>query len=419
MNYNEKLSVKINSGSKLYATLFCGASFLNCFVVLHDMASFVLANDLFVAFPDDYNTVTLILTIPAVFTIIFSIIAGWLLKYISTKTELIISNALACIFGIFGCAIPTAGFILFTSIMLGIAAAFGNTAGCSVLAEVFQEEGRRSRMMGYYSAAASLMGVFLTYGVGLLITLGWKHAFDIWYISLVTLILSIFFTPGIKPSQRIEDSSEEQDEQSTESEMILSKERHFLGFPTRFWTLWISALIFYTFYQAFTSYSSVYVAENQLGTSVYAGAIVAMSTLSATVIGIFLGRIFQKMRRTFNYIIYIIPIVAMIGFALIPGKVTSMVFALLIGISYGSWYGISYAYGCCCVPLAKQGMAISIMFAALNLGVTIGGLWAGKAMAVLGGITPVFKFCIIGLAAGLIFEHFCIRKDIKDRFLME
>jgi len=420
MGLNSTIINKINNKSKLFVVLFCVATFLNTIVILHDLAMVVIADSLYGAFPDTPMQVTLILSAPAFVNIFACLIAGALLKVMSTKTQLFISNALMLVFGIWGAAIESAGFIIFTAIMLGVSAGFANTAGCAILGEIFQDEKTRSRMLGFYGAAASAMGIVLCYGSGLLAVQCWQNVFDIYWISVPILILGIFFLPNIKPSERVDLS------QVSGEAPVLEGAAGDMGtkncYPKRFWTFFITLFLFYIAYDPFMTFSSLYVAEHNLGTSVYTGTFTSLTTFGGMIAGIVLGPVFGKLRRRLNYIILLIPIASLICLTLFPNRIVGLICAFVIGLAYGSWYAESFAYAACCVPLAMQGMAIGIMAACNNLGFSLGNLAVPKVMELMntnGLITPVFKVSIAIWVVALIFEHFNIRKDIKDRFMME
>ena len=170
------------------------------------------------------------------------------------------------------------------------------------------------------------------------------------------------------------------------------------------------------------TYASLYVAEHNLGGSVYIGLYTSMTTLSATLIGLVYGSIFVKLRRRYNYIILTIPIICILLLMWFPGKILALVCAFMMGIAYGSWYGGGFAYAACCLPLAMQGMGISIIAATNNLGFGVGNWLVPKMMEWMntgGLITPVFKVSAVIWIIALIFEHVNIRRDVKERFMMD
>lgn len=397
--------------SKSKTILFCIAVFLSSYTVMHDMPMVVAADLLYAAFPDSPNMITLILSGPALLCVGASLVAGMLLKKMSTKMELIIAGVLMTVFGIFGCTIENAAYMAFTACMLGVAAGFANTAGMAIIGEVYLDEHPRSKIMGYYNAVMSACGMALSFGAGVLATQSWQTVYRSYWFSVPMLLLTIFCLPNIKPEDRVADVAAEGE---TESGAESSK-----GYGKKFWVMFVSMFIFYVAYCPFFTFIAVYVAEHNLGTPVFTGTLSTLTTVGSMVTSAIFGIMFAKMRRGVNYLYVGLPIVIMLWLWLAPSTIGAVVGALVWGACYGGVFTFTYAYAACCVPPSKMGGAMGLMTACYGIAIFVGTNLASWCMQAAGGlITPIGYPVAIGcLAVSLVIEIICIRKDNAEGFL--
>lgn len=397
------MSVKM---SKVKAFLFALACFLSSFTIMWQMYEVVIINDLYVAFPDHAAIITGILSWPALLTALASLAAGSLLKKLSTKTELIIAGVLM-LAGIVPAFSANVYVLLICSILMAIAAGISNTAGMAIISEVYLDENKRSRMMGWYNAAMSLLSCAITLIGGVVAVQGWQTGFHIYWFTVPMLLLCILFLPNIRPQDRV---SEEEAGAKTAGGKAKG------GFGARFWLFFISVFIFFIAYCPFFSYISLYISENNLGGTDFTGLASTLTTLGSFVIGLVFGFLFAKMHRTLNLLFYILPIVvyAMLYFA--PSQATTIAGSLIYGICYGGVFTFIYAYPGYCVPMEKQGMAMGLMTMNYSVGIFL-GVYVGEWMmgANGGSITATYPMTMVILAVAVVLELICCLKDSKDK----
>ncbi|POP30571.1 hypothetical protein C3B58_20590, partial [Lactonifactor longoviformis] len=221
------MSVKM---SKAKASLFALACFLSSFTIMWQMYEVVIINDLYMVFPNHAAIITGILSWPALLTALASLAAGSLLKKLSTKAELIVAGVLM-LAGIVPAFSADVYVLLVCSILMAIAAGISNTAGMAIISEVYLDENKRSRMMGWYNASMSLLSCGITLIGGVLAVQGWQTGFHIYWFTVPMLLLCILFLPNIRPADR-------PSEETAGAENSGSRTKG--GFGARFWLFFIS-----------------------------------------------------------------------------------------------------------------------------------------------------------------------------------
>lgn len=395
------MSIKM---SKVKSILFALTCFLSSFTIMWQMYEVVIINELYVVFPNDAAIITGILSWPALLTALASLAAGALLKKLSTKQELILAGILM-LAGIVPAFSADVYVLLTCSILMAVAAGISNTAGMAIISEVYIDENKRSRMMGWYNAAMSLLSCLLTLIGGVLAVQGWQVGFHMYWFTVPMLLLCILFLPNIRPQDRgAEDAGAAQG----------AKTKGGLG--ARFWLFFISVFIFFIAYCPFFSYISLYISENNLGGTDFIGIASTLTTVGSFVIGLVFGFLFAKMHRTLNLLFYILPILvyAMLYFA--PSQATTIAGSLIYGICYGGVFTFIYAYPGYCVPMEKQGFVMGLMTMNYSVGIFLGvyvGEWLMGANG--GSITATYPAAIVILAVATVLELICCLKDKKDK----
>jgi MFS family permease len=123
--------------SKVRTVLFAISVFVTAAAVMWQSVEIVVANELYVAFPESEALVTAIMSWPGMLTAITSVLTGFALSKITTKVELIIA-CLLMLTGVLVTFSDSKTLLLVCSLLMAIGAGFANTAGMSIISEVFR-----------------------------------------------------------------------------------------------------------------------------------------------------------------------------------------------------------------------------------------------------------------------------------------
>ena len=402
------MSVKM---SKTQAILFALTAWLTSFTVMWQMSMVVITNDLYVVFPESAGLVTAMLSWPALFTAVVGLAAGWLLKKLTTKMELIIAGV-CMLFGIVAPMGDNIIWLLVCSFVMATGAGFANTAGMAIISEVFVDETVRAKQMGYYNAVMSILGMGISFLAGILAANGWQAAFSVNWFAVPMLLMTIIFLPNIKHD------GEGQDAGAGESGAAAAADEP-KGFGSRFWIFFVSMFVWFLSYCCFFTFISVFIEENALGGTAFTGTCSSLTTAGSFVSALAFGFIFTKTRRKFSILCTVLPIVCYIWSYLAPSQLSVIVFSLVYGFVYGGIFTMIYAYAAACVPPSKNGIAMGLMTFNYSVAITVGVNIFATLMGYMGGLTPTYPVAVGILAVSLVIEIFCCVKDDKERFMMD
>lgn len=384
------------SMSKIKRILFVITCWLTTFTIMWQVPESVIVNSLFEEFPSDGALITAMLSWPSILTALSSIAAGALLSKISTKAELIISG----ITMLFMIAAPMPGnmpWLLICSLIASVGAGFSNTAGMALLNEVFTDEDLLSRHIGFYNAAMGLIGAAVSFAAGLAAVNGWKAAFCVDWIAVPMLLMTILFLPSVKPGERTEEKMQSEE---GAGETVPEKK----GFGARFWIFFVSMFIFFMAYVPFAMYISVYVSENALGGSAFAGTCITLGTLGSFVFCLMFGWIYGKAGRRMSCVILLADILLLLLAMLVPGKTAAILVCVFMGASYGGLFSLLYALGGEMVPPSQTGMAMGLLTFNYAVAMTVGVYIFQFLMEWKGSLTKALSGAVIMCGISLAIE---------------
>ena len=144
----------------------------------------------------------LVLTLPSLIMIPFSLLSGWLSARMNKKTLVLLGMILYLIMGVGG------GFAQTFTQLIIIRALFGAAIGIlmplsNTLIFDLVEESRRSKMMGLAGSSNQLGGVLFLSVSGLLASYSWRYAFGVYALVLLSILLVFFWLPSMPPMRKV------------------------------------------------------------------------------------------------------------------------------------------------------------------------------------------------------------------------
>ena len=239
----------------------------------------------------------------------------------------------------------SAMFLFICTLIAAFGAGFANTAGMAIICEVFVDPEKRGKQMGYYNAVMAAIGAIISYVAGFSAMSGWQGFTYVYYSAIPMLIMTIIFLPNIKPADRPVEPEMEMGEDGA----VTKK-----GFGGKFWLFFISMFIFFMVYVPVSSYISVYIAENGVGSTSLAGTCTALGTVGSCICCIVFGFLYGKIRRKMSLIVFVLDAVVILLSMLFPSAGMAILVSLLCGGSYGTLFSLCYAYAAEIVPLSKM-----------------------------------------------------------------
>ncbi len=339
-------STKVKVGIYLCAILMMGAIGV----------SSNLAN-IMAAFPDVNPTtiVAIMVSIPCLIVIPMTIVTGFLMARISKKVLMIIGVLLWLIGGVVPFAMNGLYSIFVMRIIFGIGLGMVQTLTAALVVENFEDPAERDKVMGNETAFQMLGAIIFSMVAGNLGTIGWKIAFLVHLLAVISLMATIFCIPNKKPIQAEKTTGEKTKFQ-----------------PTAMMWIWVIAFfVFMISGQTYSNSASSIITERGLGGSAAAGYSLALFALGGLIMGFVFGKLAAKLKK----------FTLTLGCILLAVSYLIMTFAPNIGASYVGAFICGLAFSICMpclfngagnsVSLASSGMAVAIATCLQNAGMAI------------------------------------------------
>jgi MFS family permease len=326
----------------------------------------------------DITLIKLVLTMPSLLIIPFSLIGGWLASRMKKKNLLLIGLIIYFLGGVGG------GFARNITELLIIRAFFGIGAGLiiplstSLIAD-FYEGIERAKMMGYSGSTSHFGGVIFLLVSGWLASISWRYAFAVYGLALVIILMVLFWLP------------------EPESKQAAGQNKFAL--PTGIYILAVlGALMMIAFYAAPTNLAMF---TEKMGKPGIAGYLLSAMTLVGVGSGIILA-LLMRLLRSFCATVAITSMAVGYWILGVTNSLPGVVIAVLcIGFSSGVLMPLLLLE----VARLSPGPARAFSMAVLSVGVYLGQFvspivlkWAGSLSSNADIFRQQFNVLAIGLA---------------------
>jgi len=340
----------------------------------------------------DTLLIKLIITLPALFIILTSLLFSFIANKFSSKTIAVAGLLLYIIGGnAAGLSNTIYGVLAFRAV-LGIGVGLIMPLSTGLIAFYF-DKNEQSKLMGYSSAMNNLGGIIATVLSGYLVALNWRYSFFIYLVGVVVLILVIIFLP--KTEIRKSSTTIEIKEISRISPYVVC--------------MFITMIIFYTVPSNF----AIIVSDEHLVPTSFIGLLMAVQTIASFVVGMTLSILLKRFHR---YSKFLGPGLLAIGlFCLsITSNILLVILGLIaIGIGLGIMIPILNSQVSLHVKKENMTSAMAIMSAMLYLGQFLSPIITDGLQSIfnLNGVQVPFYIAMImalGLTISLIKIPFSI-----------
>ncbi|WP_432666701.1 MFS transporter [Wukongibacter baidiensis] len=331
---NKRLSITILSLSLL--TVMVGATVAPVLGVIKEVFKGV-----------DPLYIKLILTLPAIILIPFSIMSGKLAQFYSKKKIIIIGLSLYIIGGIGGGFTQSIVQLLAFRAVLGMGIGLILPLSTGLIADYYNGN-QRTKMMGYSTAVNNLGGIIATLLSGVLAAISWRYAFAVYLTAGIVFVLVVFFLKELPMVKK------ERYEKRTINSAVWK-----IAFGT-----FIVSVIFY----AVPTNLSLFLAEFSLGQSGTSSIFISLLTFSSFIVGMLFFKITKLLK---NLKVVISLIIMLIGFVILSFTVNIIFigFAIVcVGIGSGLLLPTFMLQATMVVPKNEATFALAIVSSSMFLG---------------------------------------------------
>lgn len=378
--------------SKGRVTLFIVAIMLTNIVVMADLAIYVIANDLYLAFPDSVNVVNFILSGPALILAGASLLTPVLLKFVSKKNLLVLMGLVFAVVSILGAAYDNVYYVASMRGIAGFTMGIVNVVAIAILTDAFIDEGKRAKIIGLYNTIMPITGSVIAAIAGVLALQGWQNVFNVYWLAVPMVLMLIIFVP----------KTARQKDGATLDQATHIKSKEPMG--VNFWILTGCFALLILGIMALHFFISVYIAEHNLGDVAFVGLANTIVGYGSVLANAVFGFVFVKLRRKVLLLAYICPIIGCLLLMFVPNSIVVMVAYFIALAGFGFGFSAAYAYFPTLVPVAKIESAIAIatstyaiatFFGTYFVTITMGLMNADTFTAVIPVILAIFVIIFV------------------------
>ena len=313
------------------------------------------ADQMFKHFEND-NFVNFLLSGPNLVSMFASITAGIIGRYIDKKYVLTFGMALFVAGGVFGMAIDNPGYMIFMRCLVGLALGFTNVTAISIITSMYEDDNRRSRMIGILNAGMYTMGMVITIVSGWVCELfGWKAMFNLYALGIISILLVILFIPRIKADIRVEEESH-------------GPESGLKGWKFKLAVMCVGYWILQVSYAMIIFFVSVYSDETGLGGPAYAGVMTAVIHAGALAGALCFGFVYPKLKRYSMAAGMVLFLVGYIILILLPYTTTVMIGCVILGFALATAFSQLLMRAGIIAPKKSVSVSVGISAAAMGFG---------------------------------------------------
>ncbi len=331
------------------------------------------------AFPSaSANLIKMILTLPALFIIVFSLLSGKLTSIFSKKQILITGLLIYIVGGVGPVFINNLSLLLVFRAILGLGCGLIMPISQSLIVDFFPSD-ERIKMTGYSSAASNLMGVISSIVVGELSSISWKYGFYIYLIALIVLVLNIIALP----------KQESQKEHKIKGH--LNKKVYLLATGM--------CLITIAFYAVPTNIA-LFMKKEHIGNSSSAGLAIAVFTFGGFIAGTILSNIAKRVKE---YTVSVAIGIMCLGYGVLlysHNIFMLLVSVALVGFSFGIIYPLIFLKTSNISDKSSNSISMSIVSSSMFLGQFLSPVVLQYISRILNNNNIRFNFKILTICLG-------------------
>lgn len=359
-------------------------------------ASAILA-DIELHFPDvEESIIQMVLTLPALFGLIFAFAAGPLSMWISKKSLVIFSLGSGLIGGLIALILGPLmiGFLLIASVLIGVSQGINATMTLALITDYFSGE-ESGAMMGLQSAFLNGGSMVLLFTSGLLANLMWNYAYLVYLAIIPVLVVVIRNLPHERPV-RLKRSDNKEDSGKLNVSVYL---------------IAFFIFLFGSFFFVFQTNIALLIVSKGYGDATLSGIINTTLSASGMVTGFQYGKLKRRL-KTMAIPIGITVVGVGMGLIYLPGTLISIfVAAILVGFGIGIVMPSGIYIAASSVKNGMQSTAIALVTAAVNLGMFVSPLLFNLISYQSAGASITIKFIIASICLLLLAVLFVIGKQ--------
>lgn len=336
------------------------------------------------AFADEsVSSVEMLMTIPALFMVIFVLFSSFISKRIGQKRTVILGLIIALISGVIPAFSKNFIIILISRATLGAGLGLFNPLAISMISDFFDGD-ERARLIGFQSAFQGVGTAIMTYVAGQLLKINWHTTFWVYAIILPILILFILFVPEPKKIHiKVDNSNQNKNKQSINLKVI--------GYII----LIFIVMIIYTGAQV---KAALLFTSNSYGSATDAASMISIMSIGSMLAGFIFGSVLKVIRHYMTALSIFLMGGSFSLLAISKNIFISNISGALIGISFS----LLLPYLLNQIAIVSSEGSATLSTSLLLVGANLGSSFSPYGLAVLGYLSGVKTVNGIFMAGGIV-----------------
>lgn len=347
------------------------------------------------AFPESSPTsVKFILTVPAIFIILFSMLSGWLCTRIAKRKVLFLGLIMYMAGGAGGGIVNSMENLLVFRGVLGAGVGLIAPLSTGLVADFYYGDDR-ARLMGYSTAASSLGGIIATLSAGFLAAINWRFPFGVYLLGLLVMLLVFVFLP--EPVKKQENTGDR-------SKLPLSVYKWGAG-----------AFFFMLAFYAVPMNLAIFLEEMGIGGSAVAGLAISLITGTGFLGGLVFGRVKKATASFWPYILFTLMAAGYFTLSQSTSLIHVLLATAIIGLALG-WSLPTIFVGATNAGGDERGVqTMAVISSLMYLGQFMSPVVLGIVGNVVGDNSIRFVFSAIAICFTALLPGVMVKKFLKKR----
>lgn len=325
------------------------------------------------AFPEKTaEEIQLLMSIPSLGTVIASLVAVPVAAKLGRRKSVIFGLIIFCITGLMPCFVENWGLIVLSRFGIGVGCGFVNPLNTAAIFSLFNEGEEIDTLLGWQQIGNDIGYIIMALACGYLTLMGWRYAFAVHAVGLISLILTIMFFPDDSQGHAVKEEAK-------------SAEKSHLTGAAIFWLLFV--LVFEGTLHTFSMNISYLVAETGAGDSVLSGYASTLMTVGGAIIGLFFGKASKVLGRLTLGVGVAIDVLAFVCLQFVSASAPYFALAggFLVGFGMVIVFSTTTALSMNSVNAATQNLVSSLFIICINAGQFLNPYWGSFLGSLMGG----------------------------------
>ena len=330
--------------------------FATTYVLFSAMIAIPVIYNFYALFGDNLGMVNYVVSGGLLIAILSNLVGARLMKRIRKRTLLLVGVALFSVTSTFQVAVLDITYIAIMGTLAGIGCGLVVIAAPALLSDAYPDEKKRGTMLGWYNSLGSIMGAILSAVAGFVAVTAasWTSVYWLYALSAIVFVLAWIFVPNTPTDS----------EKAAAAGTTTAHDRIPL-LPMA--SLSIAGFTLSLVYMVPVYFISIIVLQGALGDASTAGLLSSATTIGSAVGCAVFGLVFRVIGRVSPTVAFALMTVSLLLIG--AGNLALVTLGcVLLGISYGLGFVYYTVHATTIVPPSKVAVALSISWAAINLG---------------------------------------------------